>query len=102
MTHTQDSIRHLLATNDRAVERALVVLYDRQEADEKVSDETRHDNNVGFNSADARKLSYYARWVISGRHLDGWHLMEARRRVGKYSRQLLEAAEAKTAAKAAV
>jgi hypothetical protein len=28
--------------------------------------------------------------------------MEARRRVGKYSRQLLEAAEAKTAAKAAV
>jgi len=82
-------IRVSLATNSLAVERAITVLYANQTTDERAV------SAKGFNSADASRLSYYARWVGSGRHLTGHHLDRARATVGKYWRQLLRAAVAK-------
>ena len=73
-TWTKDRIAHLLRTNDRAVERALVAIYDRQTQDEKATDHTRHDNQVGFRSNHASTGSFYARWVLGGRRLTGFHL----------------------------
>lgn len=91
-------IRVALATNPLAVERAITVLYANQTADERAVSQTKHQNARGFNSADASRLSYYARWVGSGRHLTGHHLDRARATVGKYWRQLLRAAVAKAQA----
>lgn len=95
--HTRESISELLRTNDRAVERAMVAIYDRQTADEKSSSDTRHSNSIGFSGAHASKGSYYARWVLSGRRLTGAHLDKARRMSLRYVRQLLEIAEEKSA-----
>ena len=102
---TQAKIKTLLEKNDRAVERALVVLYDRQTEDEKRADDTKHHNNRGFTQADARFMSSMARQVLRGVHLSARQLafLRGRRstrfhsRIGKYSRQLLEVAEAKAA-----
>lgn len=88
-------IRALLQKNDHAVEKAVVAIYRRQLADEKHIHETIHKNNVGFNHADARKGSYYAAWVLSGKHLTKHHLVNARLLIMKYSRQLVEVANSR-------
>jgi hypothetical protein len=92
MTWNRNGIRHLLLTNDRAVERAMVAIYKRQTADEKATDDTKHVNGRGFNCCHAKRGSYFARWVLSGRRLSGWHLETARKMALRYTRQLAEVA----------
>jgi len=94
---TKDKIQNLLATSDKAVERACIAIYDRQTQDEKRSSITNHDNTIGFTGAHASKGSYYARWCLSGRHLNGIHLVKARSMMMHYHRQLCEIANAKQA-----
>lgn len=89
---TVESIVTLLQSNDRAVERGILAIYNRQTQDEKSTDTTRHTNNVGFSGADASRGSYYARWIMSGRHLTGEHLSKARAIALKYRGQLLQIA----------
>jgi hypothetical protein len=52
-TPTKLSIVELLKTNDRAVARALVVLNERQTADEQAGQSTFKSNGRGFTPADA-------------------------------------------------
>lgn len=79
----------------------MVVLYDRQTADEKSTSTTRHDNRRGFRANHASKGSYYARWVLSGRNLTGWHLKNAQEIALQYTRQLSEQANLKQQAREA-
>lgn len=88
-------IRHSLATNPKAVEKAITVLFANQTTDEQVESTTKYTNRKGFSAADAKRGTRFARWVRSGRNLSGWHLDKARALVGKYWRQLLRAALAK-------
>lgn len=98
--HTKASIKALLARSDSAVKRALVVLYDRQTQDEKREDQTKHHNNRGFNHGDAKKCSYWARLVLSGRELYPSTVEKARRRLMKYAGQLAVIANQKAEASA--
>jgi len=98
VTWARKRINDLLHTNDRAVERAVVVLFELQTRDEQHSSTTKHNNGVGFCGWAARKGSYYARWVLSGRALTGCHLDNARRIALHHSRQLVEAANRRAAA----
>jgi len=87
-----DYIRWLILMNDRAVERAIVAIYNCQTEDEKSTSDTRHNNKVGFSGADARLGSYYAKWVLGGNKLTGKHLEKARAMANKYVRQLVQIA----------
>lgn len=98
MAWTREQIDEILSTNDRAVERAMVRLYELQTQDEQQSSTTRVHNGQGFGSWYAQKGSYYARWVLSGRSLSGRHLDNARKIALKHSRQLVEIANAREAA----
>ena len=100
MAWTREQIDEILNTNDRAVERAMVRLYELQTQDEQQSSTTRVHNGQGFGSWYAQKGSYYARWVQSGRSLSGRHLDNARKIALKHSRQLVEIANAREAAAA--
>lgn len=91
MTKTQ--IIAMLASNNRAVERALVALYHRQTVDEQHTSTTKHSNGVGFNAKDAEYATYLAKWVLSGRRLTGSHLAAGRRIATYYARQLAEMSE---------
>lgn len=93
-----DYIRWLLTTNDKAVERAMVALYEMQTATEQNAQATSESNGKGFNYYDARSGSYYAKWVKSGRSLTGHHLVKARVMSMKYAKQLAKLAEAKLTA----
>lgn len=88
-------LRQLITTNDKAVERAILAIYDRQTQDEKQVSDTKHHNCVGFSAAHARSGSYYARWIRSGRSLTGRHLEKARTIALHYTGQLLQIIEEK-------
>ncbi len=87
----------LIQKNPKAVERAMVVLFNRQTADEKAAEYTKHHNNRGFAAYAARSGTYYARWVLKGRRLTGHHLAKARKIALKHSRQLVEEANSRGA-----
>lgn len=94
-TWTESDIVALLDRSDKAVERAVVAIFNRQTPDEKQTSSTRHDNQRGFRANHTSKGSYYARWVNSGRSLSGFHLQNARKIVKQYRRQLCEQANVK-------
>lgn len=107
---TKDRIAHLLNTNDLAVERAIVALYDRQTQDEKRDSDTKHDNRRGFRANHAPTMSYFARIILKGWktpngkrrvHLNPVKLAKARNVALQYHRQLAEIANAKEAAQKA-
>jgi len=79
----------LLATNNLAVERAIVAIYKRQTLDEQNSETTIHTNGVGFSGADVRNGTYYAKWILSGKRLNGKFLDKARVMAHKYMKQLV-------------
>lgn len=86
-----EAITLLLDTNDKAVERAILVLFQRQTFDEQASRTTRWNNKVGFRANHASKGTYYAKWIKNGNRLTGYHLANARKITKQYTRQLLEA-----------
>jgi len=98
MTWTKEKIVEMLNTNDKAVSRAVVAIYKRQTASERVSGTTQIQNNIGFNHADARYLTYCAEYVIkNNRQLSGKHLEKCRKRIAKYWKQLIDIANGKEA-----
>lgn len=92
MAWNRTQINELLNTNPKAVERAMVRLYDLQTKDEKVNNGSRWLNGQGFQSSAAKRGTYYARWVLGGRPLTGVHLERARAIAVRHSRQLVEIA----------
>jgi hypothetical protein len=92
-------IRANLATNKAWIERALVVLHDRQTTDEQATQHTAHDNNKGFNKPDARRMSFVASFLKSGGHLtEEKALTVYGPRLQKYAKQLARIAQEKKAA----
>ena len=89
---TKEQILHLLDTNDRAVDRALVRIYERQTATEKATHETRETNGRGFNHADAKTLTRYAKLALTYGSLTPRKREIVRERIKKYWAQLLEIA----------
>jgi hypothetical protein len=89
---TRAEIDAKLHTDPRWVERAMVRLFELQTYDEQRADQTKHHNNRGFCGWAAKRGSYYARWVKSGKRLNFYHLKRARKIALKHSRQLVDTA----------
>ena len=79
MPYTREQIDNILRTNDRAVERAILRLFELQTADEQKTAGTNQDNGRGFRSSDARAGTRFARWLLG---------MNDRNQV-KYAKKLL-------------
>jgi hypothetical protein len=86
--HETRQIVALLERSDHAVEKAIVRIYDRQTKDEKATETTNHLNGIGFQACDARRGTYWARLILSGRHLFADRMPKARAMVVKYRAQL--------------
>lgn len=102
--HTKESIVKLLATNDQAVCRALVVLTARQTADEQTSEQTRYLNGQGYRPCHARMGAsmskfFEARGYLTPKQIAYWRVKDktGSMRIGIYSGQLLEVAREKAA-----
>jgi len=91
-----DRVRIALDSSTKAVEKAITILYARQTVDEKQTEMTRHDNQVGVRHNHGRRIVYYGRWLAGGRHLTGYHLDRARAMCHTYAAtQLMELAAVK-------
>jgi len=103
MALTGTDIVNLLATNDKAVARALVVLKNRQTADEQATENTRHQNGRGFRPCHARMGTSMAKFYERNGYLTPKQIAYWRKpckegmRIAIYWRQLLAEAHAKAA-----
>jgi len=101
---THDTIKHMLANESRAyveavIGRALLALLDRQTEDEKVCNDTRVWNAVGFSGADAKSGSLTAKFYAKHGKLLDWQVdkwteksKNGYPRLCKYAKQLNEIA----------
>lgn len=91
-TWTKDEIKDLLLNNDRAVVRALQVIYSLQTDLEKTNKITVVDNKVGFNGVDAKFLSSVAEYFKQHNRLTPKQLESVRKTMLKYAGQLTKVA----------
>jgi hypothetical protein len=102
-------IRALLAERNDAVERAVLVIYERQTETEKATQQTRDHNGRGFSAFDAEILSSFAQQIMAnkwnrpkGQRLTERQMVIARRKMMHYAGQLAQVAEQKEAKTAEV
>jgi hypothetical protein len=88
--HTKQSVREKLSTDQKWIEKALIILYKYQTEDEKQEGETVEQNGKGFNYHDAYVLSLYATYLIEGKTLTGSQLEVVVFRLPKYAGQILK------------
>ena len=91
-TWTENDILKLLDENAVAVERGLGAIFKRHTKTEQRTDDARVFNSLGFSAFDAKRGSYYARWIMSGRHFSGNHAEKALALAKKYRKQLMDIA----------
>ena len=103
---TKEAITRLLATSDKAVARALLVLHNNQTASEQRTESTVLRNNIGWRPCHARMGTsmatfYKARGFLTPKQVAYWRKEMAcgNMRIAVYWRQLAEAAAAKAAVK---
>ncbi len=91
----KEEIRDMLATNDKAVLRAIKVLYMLQTDDEKTTDTTKYHNKVGLSAVDAVFISSLARQLERQGRLSPKQILYARKALLKYAGQLTKVANKK-------
>lgn len=95
MSYTKEIIKEKLSTDIHWIERALVVLHNKQTNQEQNKGTTLIHNDVGFNGVDGRYLSYCAKWVKNGNHLNEKHMRKCGEKLPKYWKQISNAIKEK-------
>lgn len=91
----KDYIQKLLYTNQKALLKALIVLYNYQETDEKILGVAIHENKVGFSKNDSEVLTKIAEKFVSGKKLTITEFYTVQSRVPKYWKQIMWRIKAK-------
>jgi hypothetical protein len=94
-TWSKEEIKHHINTNDTQLERALLLLYNRQTEDERTQQTTSHHNGIGFNGVDAPFLSSCAEGLKKHGRLTPKQIAPVRKAMQKYIGQLTEIANEK-------
>ena len=81
-------IKDLLLRNDKAVIKAISLLYSFQTVEEKFNSVTTEANGKGFSSYDTEFLSSLALQLLKGHSLSKTQIETARKRITKYSGQI--------------
>lgn len=89
---TKSEILELLDCNDKAVWRAVHRLYQLQTPVEQAAEQTHEKNFRGFNAVDATILTSFAKYYERMGHLTRRQTDLARKKIVKYTGQLLEVA----------
>ena len=85
----KQKLKDLLMRNNKAIERAILLLYSFQTYEEKYYGHTGTKNGVGFNRLDANILSSFAEQLNKGYHLTEKQIAIARPKLQKYVSQIL-------------
>ena len=100
---TKEQIVKLLATDNRAIVRALIVLNERQTSDEQAAQVTKFENGRGFRPCHAHMgtsmVEFFQKYkYLSTKQISYWRKENSKgdMRIAIYWRQLMEAAEQKS------
>lgn len=85
----KDNLKELLLKNDKAVARAVAVIYSYQTLGEQETEQTCSLNGVGFNQFDTAILSSFAKQLEKGIPLSIKQTAIARKKIIKYIGQIL-------------
>ena len=103
---SESAIMSLLATNDKAIARALVALREKQTYDEQIQKDTKYHNNQGFRPCHARLGTEMAEFYMKNGYLSAkqvafWRQRNksGKMRIGIYAGQLARIAAEKQASK---
>ena len=88
-TWDKESIRDLLDRNDKAVYRAILLIYSFQTDEEKYMGATKTVNGKGFSKFDVEVLSSYAMQLRRGQGLSLKQMYVARPKIKKYAGQII-------------
>lgn len=94
-TYTKEEIREKLATDNKWLFRGLLAIYARQTEDEQRTDQTNHNNSVGFNGTDAAFLSIMARRALEDKPFSEKQIACIRKAMLKYAGQLYRISQGK-------
>lgn len=82
-------LKDLMRTNDTALKRAIVLIYNRQTEPERQSGESTEENGVGFTKWDAKELGDIAKKIQQDKELTKGELAKSRNKMCKYWKQLM-------------
>ena len=82
-------LRELVKTNDRALLRSILCVYNNQTNEEKSKGESIEDNFMGFSKIDAYEMGQIAKKIKSGQSLTKGELAKSRNKMQKYWKQLM-------------
>ena len=82
-------LKDLLKTNDKALLRAIILIYDNQTPEEKDKGESIEDNCIGFSKIDAKEMGDIARKIKANKALTKGELAKSRNKMQKYWKQLM-------------
>ena len=83
-------LQNLVMTNDRALLRAVVLIYDNQTNEEKVWNKSIDWNGIGFNRWDSSEMSEIAKKIKRKEELKQNEIIHARYVMPKYWKQLMK------------
>jgi len=89
---TKESIKEILKTNNVAVLRGLLCIYHLQTDDEKMVEDVRYRNNIGFSGCDAYIMSRFATFFMKNGYLTIKQLELTKKKIMKYAGQLAKIA----------
>lgn len=92
----REYLTNLLKTNDRALLKAITVIYDFQTEEEKLKGAAIDENDRGFGKVDARDLGHIAEKIRANIPLTEGELARARNKMPKYWQQLMAVSKAQT------
>lgn len=82
-------LKNLVKTNDRALIKAIILIYDLQTAEEKNTGKSIEDNKIGFSKIDAYELGNIAKKIKRGQSLTEDEVAKSRNKMQKYWKQLM-------------
>lgn len=91
----EEYLKNLLRTNDYALKKSIVKIYNRQTEEEKLYGRSNEDNKIGFNRYDSEDMSKFARILLDKRDLTDEQLQLARHTMPKYWKQLMQLSKEK-------
>lgn len=96
LTHKEwrRELQALLLASDKALERAIVVIWEQQTYTEQESGQALIEDGVGFNKFDAPLMTKYAKQLIGKTHLTNKQKLKARSVMPKYWKQLMRISKA--------
>ena len=89
---TKDKIKNLLMTNDVAVIKGLIRIFQLQTEDEKSAEFTKYANGVGFSGFDGDFMTSVAKWFLEHGFVSEGQYVHVKKKMMRYAGQLAKIA----------